>query len=102
MDVKLAAWMVQKEFAENMDDALSFVKDVKEGKCPENLLKKLQKNIDVMMAIGGKVTVDNAVPFLQSKLKDAEKMIVFWEANPKDTNAVFYHRRLAEYNEEHK
>jgi len=100
MDIKLAAWMVQKEFAENMDDAIFFVKAIKEGNCPEELLKKLMKNIDVMMAIGSKVTAENAVPFLRNKLKDAEKMIAFWEANPKDTNAVFYHRRLEEYNDQ--
>ena len=101
MDIKLAAWMVQKEFAENMDEGLSFVKAVKSDSCPESLLKRLQKNIDVIMAIGKKVTSENAVKFLQNKFKDAEKMIAFWEANPKDTNAVFYHRRLAEYNETH-
>lgn len=99
MDIKLAAWMVQKEYAENMDEALEFVRAIKNDSCPSALLNILQKNMDVMMEIGGKVTTEKAVPFLQSKFKTAEKLIAFWEANPKDTNAVFYHRRLAEYNE---
>ncbi len=99
-DIKLSAWMVQKEYAENMDDAILFVKAIKEGNCPEALLKELQKNIDVMMAVGSKVTAEKVVPFLQNKLKDAEKMIAFWEKNPKDTNAVFYHRRIEEYNDQ--
>lgn len=101
MDIKLAAWMVQKEFAENMDDAVFFVKSVKEGSCPDALLRNFKKNIDVMMAIGSNITAENAVPFLQNKFKDAEKMIAFWEANPKDTNAVFFKRRLEEYKESH-
>ncbi len=99
-DVKLSAWMVQKEYAENMDDAILFVKAIKEGNCPDALLKKLRKNIDVMMAVGSKVTAENVVTFLQNRLKDAEKMIAFWEKNPKDTNAVFYHRRIEEYNDQ--
>ena len=47
----------------------------------------------------GKVTAEKVLPYLTEKFKSAEKLIAFWEANPKDTNAVFYHRRLAEYND---
>lgn len=97
MEIKLAAWMVQKDYAENMDDAVEFVKSVKNGQCPDALLNILKKNIDVMMAVGGKVTTDNAISFLQDKFKSAEKLIAFWEANPKDTNAVFFNRRIEEY-----
>lgn len=99
MDIKLAAWMVQKEFAENMDDAIMFVRAVKDGSCPDALLNILKKNMDVMMEVGGKVTAEKVLPYLTEKFKSAEKLIAFWEANPKDTNAVFYHRRLAEYND---
>ena len=67
----------------------------------QELLDILQKNLDVRIAIGGgTITKETALNFLQEKLKTAEKLIAFWEANPKDTNAIFFFREYHRYMEE--
>ena len=56
--------------------------------------------MDIRIAIGGPVTEEAALSFLQEKLKTAEKLIAFWEANPKDTNAIFFLHEYRHYMEE--
>jgi hypothetical protein len=54
------------------------------------MLETLGHNIDVFMTVGGPVTAENLLPFMQEKYEMAQKLIKFWSENPKDTNAVFF------------
>ncbi|MBQ7479510.1 MAG: hypothetical protein IJT01_11585 [Selenomonadaceae bacterium] len=100
MKTKLAVWFTQKKFAESVPQAEEFLAAIKENECPQELLDILQKNLDVRIAIGGTITKETALSFLQEKLKTAENLIAFWEANPKDTNAIFFFREYHRYMEE--
>ncbi|MBQ3972402.1 MAG: hypothetical protein II687_09460 [Selenomonadaceae bacterium] len=101
MKTKIAVWFTQKKFAESVPQAEEFLDAIKENECPQELLDILQKNLDVRIAIGGgTITKETALSFLQEKLKTAENLIAFWEANPKDTNAIFFFHEYHRYMEE--
>ncbi|MBR3721619.1 MAG: hypothetical protein IKN12_02555 [Selenomonadaceae bacterium] len=97
METKLAVWLVGKKYAESVEEGKEFLNALEKGNCPDALLDYLKKDLDVLMALGGKVSTDKATEYLKDKLKSAEKLIAFWETNPKDTNAIFFNKRLQEY-----
>ncbi|MBR3624532.1 MAG: hypothetical protein IKN43_14430 [Selenomonadaceae bacterium] len=97
METKLAVWLVGKKYAENVEEGMEFLQALENNSCPDALLDYLKKDLDVLMALGGNISSDKAVEYLKDKLKSAEKLIAFWEANPKDTNAIFFNKRLQEY-----
>ncbi|MBR2214680.1 MAG: hypothetical protein IJ849_02840 [Selenomonadaceae bacterium] len=92
MEKELAAWLISKKYAVYPDQALEFVRALQKGECPAEMVDLVQKNLDLLMEMGGSITAEKLVPFFQEKLKSAEKLINFWRENPKDTNAVFFHR----------
>lgn len=100
MKTKLAVWLTQKKFAESVPQAMEFLAAIEKNECPPELLATLKKDMEVLIAIGSPVTEEAALSFLQEKLKTAEKLIAFWEANPKDTNAIFFLRKYHQYLED--
>ena len=92
MEKELAAWLISRKYAVYPDQALEFVRALQRGECPAEMVELLQKNLDLVMELGGSITTENLVPCFQEKLKSAAKLIAFWHDNPKDTNAVFFHR----------
>lgn len=99
MKTKLAVWLAQKKFAENVPQALTFMDSIAKNECPPELLQRVQKDLDTRIAIGV-ITEETVLAFLQEKLKTAEKLIAYWEEHPKDTNAIFFLRRYHQYQEE--
>ena len=100
MKTKLAVWLVQKKFAESVPQAREFLDAIERNECPPELPALLDKDMDVRITLGGTITEEAALNFLKEKLKTAEKLIAFWEANPKDTNAIFFFRKYNQYLEE--
>lgn len=100
MKTKLAVWLVQKKYAESVPQAEEFLAAIERNECPPELPALLDKDMDIHIANGGTVTEETALSFLQEKLKTAKKLIAFWEANPKDTNAIFFLRKYNQYLEE--
>ncbi len=99
MKTKLAVWLVQKKYAESVPQAETFLSAIRQGTCPPGLIDILRKDMDVLIAVGNPITEEKALAFLQEKLKTAEKLIAFWEENPKDTNAIFFLRKYNQYME---
>ena len=92
LERQIAVWYLSHEMAEDLRQALDFVRLVEKGEATEEMATVLSKNLDIRLQLGGNVTADSALKFLQDKRKTAEKLIAMWEENPKDTNAVFFFR----------
>ena len=99
MKTKLAVWLTQKKLAEDVPQALSFIDTIRSNECPSEILEHIKKDLDMRIALGDPITEEKVLSFLQEKLKTAEKLIVYWEDHPKDTNAIFFLRRYREYME---
>ena len=95
MEKKLAIWLLQRHYARDIDEALAFATALEKGEFTEEMLEANKRNMDVIIDIG-KVTEEKFKPYLFDKVSTAEKLIAFWAANPKDTNAIFFKK---EYNE---
>ncbi len=100
MKTKLAVWLAQKKFAENVPQALDFLDSLAKDECPPELFDRIQKDLDARIAIGEPLTEKAVLAFLHEKLRTAEKLIAYWEEHPKDTNAIFFLRRYHQYQEE--
>lgn len=92
LEQQIAVWFLSHELAETLQQALDFVRLIEKGETSEEMAVVLNKNLDVRLQLGGNVTADAALKFLQEKRTTAEKLIAMWEKNPKDTNAVFFFR----------
>lgn len=95
MEKKLAAWLFQRHYAESPAQGLRFVKAVNAEKGTEEMADSLLCNIETMDLIGTETPEEDALKVLKEKLRSAERLLAFWEANPKDTNAIFF---MKEYN----
>lgn len=90
MEKQIAVWLVQRGYADNLEQGIRFAQALANKECTEEMLDALGHNIDVFMSVGGPVTADNLLPFLLDKYNMAQKLIHFWNENPKDTNAIFF------------
>lgn len=91
MEKKLAVWLLQRKLARDIDEALSYAPALLQGQFPEEMLAANERNVAVIKEIG-KVTREKFEPYLMEKAATAQKMIAFWEKNPKDTNAIFFNK----------
>jgi len=99
MKTKLAVWLVQAKYADSVPQAEEFLSAIQQDTCPPELIDFLKKDMEVLITIGNPITEEKALAFLQEKLKTAERLIAFWEENPKDTNAIFFLRKYNKYME---
>jgi hypothetical protein len=90
MDKQLAIWLMQRGYADDLEQGVRFARALAENECTEEMLDTLGHNIDIFMTVGGPVTAEKLLPFMQEKYAMAIKLIKFWSENPKDTNAVFF------------
>ncbi len=90
MEKQIAVWLVQRGYADNLEQGIRFAQALANNECTEEMLDTLSHNIDVFMTVGGPVTAENLLPFLLDKYSTATKLIKFWNENPKDTNAIFF------------
>ncbi len=90
MDKQIAVWLLKRGYADDVEQGVRFAQALANNECTEEMLETLGHNIDVFMTVGGPVTAENLLPFMQEKYEMAVKLIKFWAANPKDTNAVFF------------
>lgn len=89
-DQLFAVWLLQRGYANELTQAERFALAIRKNECTEEMLSVIGGNIDVFMNLGQPITASNLQPFLQDKFQLANKLIKFWIANPKDTNAVFF------------
>lgn len=94
LEQQIAVWFLSHELAETLQQALDFVRLVEKGEANDEMAAVLNKNMDIRSQLGGNVTTEAALKFLQEKRATAEKLIAMWEKNPKDTNAVFFFRNF--------
>lgn len=90
MERQIAVWLLQRGYAEDLEQGARFAEALAKNECTEEMLEVLGHNIDVFMTVGGPVTAENLLPFMQEKYSMAQKLIKFWGENPKDTNAIFF------------
>ncbi len=91
MEKKLAAWLLQRKLARDTDEALGYAAALLQGQFPEEMFAANERNVNVMKDIG-KITREKFEPYIMEKVATAQKMIAFWEENPKDTNAIFFNK----------
>lgn len=90
MEMQIAVWLLQRGYANNLDQGIRFAQALEKKECTEEMLDTLGHNLDVYMTIGTPVTQEKLLPFLLDKYGMAIKLIKFWSENPKDTNAIFF------------
>ena len=90
MEKQIAVWLLQRGYAEDLEQGIRFAESLAKDECSEEMLDTLGHNIDVFMTVGGPITAENLLPFMQEKYAMASKLIKFWSENPKDTNAIFF------------
>ena len=90
MDRQIAVWLLQRGYADDLEQGIRFAEALGKNECTDEMLDTLGHNIDVFMTVGGPVTAENLLPFMQEKYSMATKLIRFWNENPKDTNAIFF------------
>lgn len=90
MDKQIAVWLLKRGYADDLEQGVRFAQALANNECTDEMLETLGHNIDIFMNVGGPVTAENLLPFMQEKYEMAVKLIKFWAANPKDTNAVFF------------
>ncbi len=90
MEKLIAVWLLKRGYADDVEQGIRFAEALAKNECTEEMLETLGHNIDVFMTVGGPVTAENLLPFMQEKYEMAQKLIKFWSDNPKDTNAVFF------------
>ncbi len=95
MEKKMAVWLKMRGFAETVEQGEEFVRSAQNNETNKELTAVLSKNPDAALNMGGKVTDENAIKFLREKLATGQRLIGFWEENPKDTNAIFFAREMA-------
>jgi hypothetical protein len=89
---QVAVWLLSHELAGNLQQALDFVRETESGKAGDEMVEFLNKNDQIRAELGGEVTAESALKFMQGKVNSAAKLISLWANNPKDTNAVFFFR----------
>ena len=92
MDKKLAVWLWSHGFAPTAKDGLIFLEEIRRNS-PKEMLSYFAGSFSARMEMGKEVTEENVVSFLKEKLKTAQRLIAFWEENPKDTNAIFFFKK---------
>ncbi|MCR5758686.1 MAG: hypothetical protein K6F95_12405 [Selenomonas sp.] len=90
MEKQIAVWLVQRGYADDVEQGVRFAEALAKNECTEEMLETLGHNIDIFMTVGGPITAENLMPFMQEKCNMAKKLIKFWSENPKDTNAIFF------------
>lgn len=86
----IAVWLLERGYAENFEQGLRFAHELDKNKCSEEMIAVLSKNIDIFMNVGQPIVEKTLLPYMLDKFNTASKLIKFWIANPKDTNAVFF------------
>ena len=97
MEKQLAVWLLQRGYADDLEQGLRFVEALAQNTCTEEMLDTLGHNIEVLMNMGEPVTAENLLPFMQERSQTAIKLIRFWSESPKDTNAVFFFNECRKY-----
>ncbi len=75
MEKQIAVWLVQRGYADNLEQGIRFAQALANNECTEEMLDTLSHNIDVFMTVGGPVTAENLLPFLLDKYSMATKLI---------------------------
>lgn len=97
MEKQLAVWLLQRGYADDLEQGLRFVEALAQNTCTEEMLDTLGHNIEIFMSVGEPVTAENLLPFMQERYQTAIKLIRFWSESPKDTNAVFFFNECRKY-----
>ena len=90
MEKLIAVWLLKRGYADDVEQGVRFAEALAKNECTEEMLETLGHNIDVFMTVGGPVTAENLLPFMQEKYEMAQKLIKFWSENPKDLKSFGY------------
>ncbi len=96
MTKKLAVWLMQQNIAVSLPQGIQFVESASKNEYPEGLSEELEKQLELRMTLGSPISHESALSYLKDRLATGEKLIKFWESNPKDTNAIFFLRKCSE------
>ena len=67
MEKLIAVWLLKRGYADDVEQGVRFAEALAKNECTEEMLETLGHNIDVFMTVGGPVTAENLLPFMQEK-----------------------------------